>query len=76
MKLEDTLKGSQVDKKISKIRAMTIEQLQNDVNKNLSELSKKDRLAFVFVLKREWEEIVATYGLLASIQVNKALRRE
>jgi hypothetical protein len=63
--LEEALKGSQIEKKISKIRAMTVRQLQDDVNKNLSKLPKSHRAVFVFVLNKRWGEIVATYGSLA-----------
>lgn len=63
--MEEAPKGSRIEKKISKIRAMTVEQLQDDVNKNFSELPKKYRNVFVFALKKEWDEIIATYGSLA-----------
>jgi hypothetical protein len=64
--LEKALKGSWIEKKISKILAMTSEQLQDDINKNLSKLSKSHRSAFVFVLNKKWSEIVETYGSLAN----------
>ena len=44
---------------------MTIGQLQDDVNTNLSKLPKSHRAVFVFVLNEKWGEIVATYGSLA-----------
>lgn len=62
--MEEALKGSPIEKKISKIRAMTVRQLQDDINKNFSELPKRYRPVFVFALKRKWNEIVATYGAL------------
>ena len=74
--MEEALKGSWVEKKISKIQAMTVGQLQYEVNKNLSKIPKKYRPAFVFVLNKKWDEIVATYGSLAdkSYQELKKLR--
>lgn len=74
--MEEALKGSWVEKKISKIQAMTVGQLQYEVNKNLSKLPKRYRPAFVFVLNKKWDEIVATYGSLAdkSYQELKKLR--
>ena len=63
--MEEALKGSWVEKKISKIRAMTVNQLQAEIIENLSELPTKHRVAFVFVLKKKWDEIVATYGSLS-----------
>lgn len=45
---------------------MTSRQLQDDINKNLSKLSKSHRSAFVFVLNKKWSEIVETYGSLAN----------
>lgn len=64
--MEEALKGSWIEKKISKILAMTSRQLQDDINKNLSKLSKSHRSAFVFVLNKKWSEIVETYGSLAN----------
>jgi hypothetical protein len=63
--LEEALKGSRIEKKISKIRAMTVRQLQDDVNTNLSKIPKSHRPVFVFVLNKKWGEIVANYGSLA-----------
>ena len=63
--MEEALKGSRIEKKISKIRAMTVRQLQDDINKNFSELPERYRPVFVFALKKRWSEIVATYGSLA-----------
>ena len=63
--MEEALKGSQVEKRISKIRAIPVRQLRDDINNNLSKLSISHRAVFVFVLKKEWGEIVATYGSLA-----------
>jgi hypothetical protein len=76
--VEEALKGSWVEKKISKIQAMTVNELQYEVNKNLSKLPKKYRLAFVFVLNKKWDEIVATYGSLGdkSYQELKKLRKQ
>ena len=64
--MEEALKGSPIEKKISKIQAMMVRQLQDEINKNLSKLSKSHRPAFVFVLNKKWDEIVATYGSLAN----------
>ena len=50
--MEEALKGSPIEKKISKIREMTSKQLQEDVNENFSKLLKKHRPAFVLVLKK------------------------
>lgn len=74
--MEEALKGSRIEKKISKIQAMTVRQLQYEVNKNLSKIPKRYRPAFVFVLNKKWYEIVATYGSLAdkSYQELKKLR--
>ena len=74
--MEEALKGSRIEKKISKIQAMTVRQLQYEVNKNLSKIPKRYRPAFVFVLNKKWDEIVATYGSLAdkSYQELKKLR--
>jgi len=57
--LEEALKGSRVEKIISKIRAIPVRQLQADVTNNLSKLAISHRSVFVFVLKKEWGEIVA-----------------
>ena len=62
--MEEALKGSWVEKRISKIQATTIIQLQNDIIKNLGKISEKCRPAFVFVLKMKWDEVLATYGSL------------
>jgi hypothetical protein len=62
--LEEALKGSQAEKIISKIRAMNVRELQDDINKNFSELPKEYRPVFVFVLKKKWGQIVTTYGSL------------
>jgi hypothetical protein len=62
--LEEVLKGSWVAKRISKIRATTAIQLQNDIIKNLGKISEEHRLVFVFVLKMKWNEVLATYGSL------------
>ena len=64
--MEEAIKGSWVEKKISKIRAMTLNQLQDEVIENLSKLPTSDRTAFVFVLNKKWGEIVATYGSLSA----------
>jgi len=74
--LKEALKGSRIEKKISKIQAMTVRQLQYEVNENLSKIPKRYRPAFVFVLNKKWDEIVATYGSLAdkSYQELKKLR--
>ncbi len=63
--MEEALKGSRIEKKISKIRAMTANQLQDEVIENLSRLPTCHRAAFVFMLKKKWGEIVATYGSLS-----------
>lgn len=63
--MEETLKGSRIEKKISKIRAMTVNQLQDEVIENLSKLPTNHRAVFVFVLNKKWGEIVATYWSLA-----------
>lgn len=62
--MEEALKGSWVEKRISKIQATTTIQLQNDIITNLSKISEKHRPAFVFVLKMKWDEVLATYGSL------------
>jgi hypothetical protein len=63
--LEEALKGSWVEKKISEIRAITVNQLQAEVIENLSKLPTEYRAVFVFALKKNWEEIIATYGALS-----------
>ena len=63
--MEEALKGSWVEKKISKIRAMTANQLQAEIIENLSKLPTSHRAVFVFVLNKKWAEIVATYGSLS-----------
>lgn len=62
--MEEALKGSRIEKEISKIRAISVEQLQLDINKNFNELPEKYRPVFVFALKKKWGEIISTYGSL------------
>jgi hypothetical protein len=64
--LEEALKGSAVEKKISKIQVIPVEELQDDITKNFSELPKRYRPVFVFVLKKNWSQIIKTYGSLAN----------
>lgn len=62
--MEDAIKGTWAEKKMSKIQAMSYEDLQNEINDNLAKLSIPDRSAFVLVLNKGWESIVNTYASL------------